>query len=189
MFEELLARIAAGLSSRNLPYMIIGGQAVLLYGEPRLTKDIDITLGINIDRLDDLLSIVNGLSLAPLPEDVPLFVQKTMVLPVLERSTGIRVDFIFSFTPYETQAIGRARKVILCGQEVCFTSPEDLILHKIFAGRPRDLEDVRILILKIPGIDLPYIRCWLKDFDAAVSGKGFLETFEKILKSTRDRVP
>ena len=189
MFEELLARIAAGLSSRKLPYMIIGGQAVLLYGEPRLTKDIDITLGINTDRLDDLLSIVNGLSLVPLPEDVPSFVQKTMVLPVQERSTGIRVDFIFSFTPYETQAIGRAKKVILSGQEVCFTSLEDLILHKIFAGRPRDLEDVRTLILKNPGIDLPYIRRWLKDFDAALPGKGFLDTFEKILKSAGDRDP
>jgi hypothetical protein len=188
LFEELLARIAAGLSKHNLPYMIIGGQAVLLYGEPRLTKDIDITLGINIDRLDDLLSIVKGLSLAPLPEDVPSFVQKTMVLPVLERSTGIRVDFIFSFTPYETQAIGRAKRIILSGQEVCFTSPEDLILHKIFAGRPRDLEDVRILILKNPGIDVPYIRQWLREFDAAVQEKGFLDTFENILKRARDGI-
>ena len=162
--------------------MIIGGQAVLLYGEPRLTKDIDITLGVNIDRLDDLLAIVNGLSLTPLPEDVPSFVQKTMVLPVLERNTGIRVDFIFSFTPYETQAIERARRVILAGQEVCFASPEDLILHKIFAGRPRDLEDVRILVLKNPRIEVSYIRRWLREFDAAVQKKGFLDTFENILK-------
>ena len=182
MFEKLLARIAAGLSGRNLPYMIIGGQAVLLYGEPRLTKDIDITLGVNIDRLDDLLAVVDGLYLDPLPKDIPSFVQKTMVLPVLERSTGIRVDFIFSFTPYETQAIGRAKKVSLSGQEVCFASPEDLILHKIFSGRPRDLEDVRILTLKNPGIDVPYIRGWLKEFDAATPGKRFLEAFENILK-------
>ena len=189
MFEELLARIAAGLSGGNLPYMIIGGQAVLLYGEPRLTKDIDITLGINIDRLDDLLSIVNGLSLDPIPENVPSFVQKTMVLPALERNTGIRVDFIFSFTPYEMQAIGRAKRVVLAGQEVCFASPEDLILHKIFAGRPRDLEDVRILILKNPGIDVPYIRRWLREFDAATPEKGFLDTFKKILKSSGGRVP
>jgi hypothetical protein len=182
LLEELLARIALSLSRGNLPYMIIGGQAVLLYGEPRLTKDIDITLGINIDRLDELLAIVKGLSLTPLPENVPSFVKKTMVLPVLEKSTGIRVDFIFSFTPYETQAIGRAKKIILSGQEVCFASPEDLILHKMFAGRPRDLEDVRTLILKNPGIDVSYIRRWLKEFDTAVQGKGFLEAFERILK-------
>ncbi|GAH87084.1 unnamed protein product, partial [marine sediment metagenome] len=30
--------------------MIIGGQAVLLYGEPRLTRDIDVTLGDDIDK-------------------------------------------------------------------------------------------------------------------------------------------
>jgi len=29
--------------------MVIGGQAVLLYGEPRLTRDIDITLGIGVE--------------------------------------------------------------------------------------------------------------------------------------------
>lgn len=182
MFEELLARIAARLSSRNLPYMIIGGQAVLLYGEPRLTKDIDITLGVNIDRLDELLAIVKEIPLTPLPEDVPSFVQKTMVLPVLEKTTGIRVDFIFSFTPYETQAIGRAKRIMLSGQEVCFASLEDLILHKIFSGRPRDLEDVRTLVLKNPGIDLPYTSRWLKEFDAVVQEKSFLDTFERILK-------
>jgi predicted nucleotidyltransferase len=183
LFEELLARIASGLSRGNLPYMIIGGQAVLIYGEPRLTKDIDITLGINIDRLNELLAVVKELSLTPLPEDVSVFVQKTMVLPVLEKGTGIRVDFIFSFTPYEKQAIGRAKRIILSGQEVCFASLEDLILHKMFAGRPRDLEDVRTLILKNPGFDVAYIRRWLREFDTSVQWKGFLEAFEKVLKN------
>lgn len=165
--------------------MVIGGQAVLLYGEPRLTKDIDITLGIPIDRLDELLVIIKELSLIPLPEDVPSFVQKTMVFPVLEKSTAIRVDFIFSFTRYEAQAIARAKKIILAGQEVCFASLDDLILHKLFAGRPRDIEDVRTLILKNPGIDESYIKRWLKEFDASVPGKGFLKIFDKILKNRK----
>jgi hypothetical protein len=59
---------------------------------------------------------------------------------------------------------------------------EDLIIHKIFAGRPRDLEDVRTLLLKNPGIDVPYINLWLNEFDAAVEEKRFLETFEGILR-------
>jgi hypothetical protein len=50
MFEETLIKIANFLNHLSIPYMIIGGQAVLLYGEPRLTRDIDITLGIDIEK-------------------------------------------------------------------------------------------------------------------------------------------
>jgi len=181
MFEEILARIGANLSKSNLPYMIIGGQAVLLYGEPRLTRDVDVTLGVNIDRLHDLLTVVKELSLNPIPNDVESFVKQTMVLPTLDEPTGVRVDFIFSFTPYETDAIKRARKITIMDQEVCFASPEDLIIHKIFAGRPRDLEDVWSVILKNPGIDTQYIKNWLKEFDASFGEKDFLKTFEGML--------
>ena len=43
MFQQLLETIALSLEKRGIPYMVIGGQAVLLYGEPRLTRDIDVT--------------------------------------------------------------------------------------------------------------------------------------------------
>ena len=182
MFEKLLSRIGAGLDNRNLPYMIIGGQAVLLYGEPRLTRDIDITLGVNIDDLDIVLSAVHEPFLKPLPQDIEAFVSETMVLPTLETSTGIRVDFIFSYTPYETHAIKRAKIVSILDQNVSFAAPEDLIIHKIFAGRPRDFEDVRTILIKNPGIDRRYIRKWLGEFDESSTRKEFLEHFETILK-------
>ena len=53
MFEELIVKIARELKKADLPYMIIGGQAVLLYGAPRLTKDIDITLGVDAGCLEN----------------------------------------------------------------------------------------------------------------------------------------
>ncbi|MBM4135236.1 MAG: hypothetical protein FJ241_00185 [Nitrospira sp.] len=182
MFEELLAKIGTVLNKYKLPYMIIGGQAVLLYGEPRLTRDIDITLGVDIDFLDTLLDAVQELSLKPLPEDIQSFVRQTMVLPALNETTGIRVDFIFSFTPFETEAIKRARKITLMDQAVSFASPEDVIIHKIFAGRPRDIEDVKSILLKNPEIDIQYIRKWLKEFDESSDEKIFLKLFEEILK-------
>jgi len=48
MFEELLIRIAKALDNNYIPYMIVGGQAVLLYGEPRLTKDMEDAKSIMI---------------------------------------------------------------------------------------------------------------------------------------------
>jgi len=183
MFEEILSRLGATLSRHDLPYIIIGGQAVLLYGEPRLTRDIDVTLGVDVDHLNELLVVVRELSLKPIPEDIESFVRETMVLPALNEPTGIRIDFIFSFTPYEQEAIKRARKIPLMEQEVCFASPEDVIIHKIFAGRPRDIEDAKTIILKNPGIDIKYIKTWLKAFDASSEKKDFLKSFEELLKS------
>ncbi|MCS7144150.1 MAG: hypothetical protein NZ879_03930 [Archaeoglobaceae archaeon] len=49
--RELIKRLAQKLDEKRIDYMLIGGQALLLYGEPRLTKDIDLTLGVGIEEL------------------------------------------------------------------------------------------------------------------------------------------
>jgi len=180
VFEQLITRIAAVMSSHQIPYMIIGGQAVLLYGVPRMTKDIDITLGMDIGGLDKVLEAVKNIGLRVLPGDFRGFVEQTSVLPTLDGTTGIRVDLIFSFTPYERQAIARAKTVALLETGVTFASVEDVVIHKIFAGRPRDLEDVRSMIIKNPHFDVKYVRTWLKEFDRSQEGRNFLKAFEKV---------
>lgn len=182
MFESLIAKIAQALNQSGLPYMIIGGQAVLLYGAPRMTKDIDITLGVNVDRLDNLVETCRRIDLEIIPETVEDFVKKTLVLPTKDKGTGIRVDFIFSFTPYERLAIGRAKPVILRGTTVMFASAEDVIIHKIFAGRPRDLEDVRSIILKNLDFDREYTRTWLEEFDRSTESNGFARLLADMLR-------
>ncbi|OGQ56743.1 MAG: hypothetical protein A3J24_08060 [Deltaproteobacteria bacterium RIFCSPLOWO2_02_FULL_53_8] len=163
--------------------MVIDGQAALLYGEPRLTRDIDVTVGVGPERLSDMLLLVEGLGLKTLTKDVESFVRRTMVLPVLDEITGIRVDFIFSFTVYEQEALTRTRGVVVRGQTVRFASLEDFIIHKVFAGRPRDMEDVRSALIRNNTFDRRYVRRWLSEFDA-LSEKGgtFLASFEAILK-------
>ncbi len=179
MFQQLLERIAAGLDARKLPYMVIGGQAVLLYGEPRLTKDIDITLGVGPDQWRELLEMSQAFGLHPLVETPEEFVRQTMVLPCLDPSSGIRVDFMFSLASYEQQALERARIVTVGRTGVRYASPEDLVIHKVIAGRPRDLEDVRSILLKNPESDQAYIRYWLKEFEAGL-GEPFLKRLDRV---------
>ena len=181
MFKKLLKKIAFSLDNNSVPYMIIGGQAVLLYGEPRLTRDIDITLGVSIDKLDDLLKIIKETGLTPLPENLEDFVKKTFVLPAKDDDTGIRVDFIFSQTAYENQAIKIAKSIIIEDSEISFASLEDMIIHKVFSGRPRDLEDARSILLKNPEFDKDYVIKWLKEFDDALGQNKFLDTFNILL--------
>ena len=183
MFERLLEKIGAELDKRGIPYMVIGGQAVLLYGEPRLTRDIDITLGVTTERLDDVLGATGSLGLKPLV-DPGAFTMKTMVLPCQAPGGDIRVDFIFSFSPYEQQAMTRVRFVQMGKGSVRFASVEDLIIHKVFAGRPRDLEDVRNVLIKNPDIELPYVRKWLQELSGAVN-EPFSKRFEELLKENQ----
>jgi predicted nucleotidyltransferase len=163
-FGPIIASVAKALCGQGLPFMLIGGQAVLLHGEPRLTQDIDVTLSASPDRLLDVLSACEAAHLTPLPEDVEQFVRETFVLPA-EHQSGVRVDFVFSVTPYEAQAIERAVGVEISGTTVPFASAEDLILHKLFAGRPRDLEDaVGVVRQKRTELDWDYLHRWVTEF-------------------------
>ena len=182
MFERLLERIAQNLESARIPYMVIGGQAVLLYGEPRLTKDIDITLGVDLTRLQDVLSAVGDMGLTPLV-DPTTFTRETMVLPCSDSETEIRVDMIFSFSPFEQLAISRARIVRIGKADVHFASLEDLLIHKLIAGRPRDLEDARIILLKNPQPDLAYIKHWLAEFET-LTNENYRDRLNLILSSS-----
>ena len=182
MFQALLKKIAQKLSDKDIPYMVIGGQAVLLYGEPRLTKDIDITLGLGIEGLGKIKEVFESLSFKVLVRNPVDFVKKTMVLPVLDESSGIRVDFIFSFSKYEKQAIEKANEVNLDNVIVRFAALEDLVIHKIIAKRARDIEDVRSILLKNPEYDMAYIKKWLNEFDKSLD-ENFGELFNNLVEN------
>ena len=170
-FEGLLARLTAVLDRREVPFMLIGGQAVLLHGDPRLTQDVDVTLGLGPERLGEIVDACADIGLESLPEDIRGFVETTFVLPALDDTTGIRVDLIFSNTPYEAQAIEHAIRVEICGERVPFVTAEDLIIHKLFAGRPRDLADAESVVRrKGPQLDWDYMREWTKTF-AEIEGR------------------
>jgi hypothetical protein len=179
VFERLLKRIAIQLKKGAIPYMVIGGQAVLLYGEPRLTRDIDITLGMGVNGLDKIKKIIKAIGLKILVEKEREFVERNMVLPTIDKKSGIRVDFIFSFSSYARQAIERGKDIKLGRTLVKFASLEDVVIHKVIAGRARDLEDVKSILLKNPKYDSVYIEKWLEEFDKSL-GDHFLKIFGEI---------
>lgn len=162
--QTLLAKLARTFDGAGISYMIIGGQAVLLHGEPRLTRDIDVTLGCDATELPRVLSAIKAAGLHPSVAGIEGFVRRTNVLPLTDGTTAIRVDLIFSFTTYETEAIRRSVAVPFADTNVQFAAVEDLIIHKLVAGRPRDIEDVRGVLARKPVIDEDYLIAWLSSF-------------------------
>ena len=182
--EKLLKKIALEFEKNNIDYMIIGGQAVLIYGEPRLTKDIDITIGADIDRFKDILKIAKRINLKILPKDPYDFVKETMVLPLLDEKTGIRIDLIFSFSEYEKEALKRVNKIKISDFYFNYVSVEDLIIQKIISARERDIEDIRIVMMRNKKIDEKYILKWLSEFEKTLNVK-LKEIFERLKKEKR----
>ncbi len=178
MFEQLLTKIAHAFGDKRIPYMVIGGQAVLVYGEPRLTRDIDVTLGVGLEQVTVIEGLVQEMGLQSLAPD-PHFVRETMVLPCQDQETGIRIDLIFSQSEYEQAALQRVTAIKMHDTDVLFASAEDVIIHKVIAGRPRDIEDVQSILLKNQGLDIAYIQGWLKEFSIALA-QPLLERFQTI---------
>lgn len=185
MFEPLLERIARAFDREKLQYMVIGGQAVLLHGEPRLTRDIDVTVGAGLDELARVLAAARGAGLEPLV-DPDTFTRKTMVLPCRDPGTSIRVDMILSFSDYERAALARAKEVRLGVTLVRFAAVEDLIIAKVVAGRPRDLDDVASILLKNPNRDEAWILRWLGELEAALA-EPFVARYREIVSRDRGR--
>jgi predicted nucleotidyltransferase len=183
MIEKLIKKTARHLDRQKIPYMIIGGQAVLLYGRPRLTRDIDITLGVDTDKFESIEGVCKKLKLRILVENPKDFARDTKVLPAEDPDSKVRIDFIFSFTPYEEQAIKNAKQVLIDDYPVKFASCEDIIIHKMVAGRAIDEEDVKSILAKNKNaIDFEYVNKWLSEFGKIAEHEGISERFNSLLK-------
>ncbi len=183
MVEKLIRKIAERLDVDKIPYMVIGGQAVLVYGRPRLTRDIDITLGIDAGDFAIFEKACKKLKLKMLPEKPEDFARETRVLPAEEPKSRIRVDFVFSFSEYERQALERTRQVKIDSYPVKFASREDVIIHKMVAARAIDEEDVKSILTKNKSsLDIKYVRRWLSQFSRTSEHKGVLRKFNNLLK-------
>jgi len=184
MVSELLAELSRGFEQAGIPYMIIGGQAVLIYGRARFTEDVDVTIGVAPSRFQEISKIIARMRLVPVDVGMPVqeFVNASMLFPCVHTPSGMRVDIAFSILEYERQAIVRGRLVEVAGQNVRFAAPEDVVVMKMIAGRPRDVEDVKAIYLKNRNqLDLLYIRHWLTNYSAELA-EPFIGDFNNLTR-------
>jgi hypothetical protein len=130
-------------------YVVIGGIASILHGVPRATFDLDILIEAtpaNAQRLLDAL-LDAGLGTAALTSSNAVLANEITVF-----KDRVRVD-VQTSTPglIFSEAWSRRKTVTYQGQDFFILSKQDLIRSKRAAGRPVDLEDIRLLGL--PDID------------------------------------
>lgn len=151
-----LGSLVQFLTAHRVPYMVIGGLANLVWGEPRTTLDVDLSVLVEEREWPHVIAELRKV-FRVIPSDPLGFLQETHVLP-LETEEGVRVDLVWAVLPYEHQAIRRALTEEVAGSRVKVCRPEDLIIHKVLAARIRDQEDVRGIVRHLKGrLDRRYL--------------------------------
>lgn len=179
--DAALAEAVRILEERGIPSMVIGGLAVLQWGEPRSTLDIDITAAAEDDALVDVAQEIGTI----LVDDPASFVARARVLPI-RLGDGTRLDLIAATLPFEHEAITRARPIELGGRTVRVCAPEDLIIHKIVSDRERDVLDVSGIIRRqADALDLEGLRTTIRDLAEDLDAPEILERFQRAEQEAR----
>ena len=151
-----LADAAQVLETRGIRFALIGGLAVSLRGQPRMTVDVDLVILADIDQALRLAQELSSTPFEPLFPGVEEVVARSFILPLRHRATGIRVDVAIGMSGFEQQAVSRSTKVTIGDVRVPVVAVEDLLVMKALAGRPQDDQDIRGLVAAQRGaIDWP----------------------------------
>ncbi len=175
--NNTLARLAADLSEHGIDYMVIGAVALLAYGYPRFTEDIDLVM--TVEGLERFHTELVGLGYAPSFPGARKRLRSTV--------DGVSIEVMVSG---EYPGDGKPKPVSMpepasASTEIDgirFVTLEKLVELKLASGisasdRLKDLADVQELI-KIRKLDAEFAQ----KLDPYVRTK-FLELREAVIKS------
>jgi len=163
----------------GIPYVLIGGIALQWWGEPRFTRDVDVTILVDLGKEEEIIKKILN-TFHPRISNALEFALKHRVC-LVKNKEGYEIDISLGIPGYEAEVIKRAVRCKLDKRRsVNICSAEDLIIHKAVAGRAQDLIDIEGIILRQGRkLDIKYIRKWLREFSNILESKEIIECFEK----------
>ncbi len=177
---KLLARVQEKLNEAGIQSMIYGGIAVIAWGRPRFTQDVDLKVFLSRDEADRLVSCMIP-EFRPDAEDPKTKLQQVGFAFFWDPS-NIRIDLVLAETGFDLQAMSRSRPIeMLPGITLTLCSAEDLLVYKMISDRPRDNDDVPgIIHRQKKSLDDGYIETWLREFEIALDDSTLVNTYRQM---------
>jgi len=183
-FDDFCRACLDLLKAKRTRYLIVGGVAVTAVGEPRFTADLDAIVFVEPDELEPLLAYAIGHGFKA---DLEAELESARAGGSVRLARGrFHFDLIVRSLFIEDQALSRARTIKVFRRAVRFPSPEDLIVLKLVAGRPRDLLDVEgILRRHEETLDRAYVERTLRALCDLAEDHAFLGRWHDLLEALR----
>lgn len=168
--DEFLRKLATALDRARVRYLVTGGIAVVVWGRPRFTADIDVVVELTPENLNALAQ-----ELKKIAGDIYLDVQMMQralrtkgEFNLIHSDSGLKVDFwmLRDDDPFDRERMRRRirRKVAATG--IYFSSPEDLVLIKLRwhkeSGSEQQLRDIESILHVQEKLDTAYLRKWAR---------------------------
>ena len=181
-FLDALGAVASALQEIGAPSMIIGGVAVIAHGVPRLTVDIDATVVAAGLDVGGLASALARHDIRPRIPDAPAFAAAHQVFLSEHGPSGTAVDVSLAWLPFEQEALDARVSCDYAGVIIEVPRPEDLVVYKLVASRPRDLDDAEgLLVLHGTGMDLERVRRIVREFASVLEDDQRIRTLERLI--------
>jgi len=158
--EHALRDLIRILDSLGALHCLLGALALGAWGAPRTTQDVDVLLAV---EPADRGRLLEALAAGGFDQDREWAEQNPMIRDVhLRLRCGpVAIDLMFPRDAHDHECLARRRREAIGNLSVWVISPEDLILHKLKAGRAQDFVDVlSVLHHQRSGLDQPYLSQW-----------------------------
>ncbi len=152
---RVAAKVQATLEEAGYPFCFIGGVAIFVWGDPRFTRDVDLTVYTGFSNDESVATLLLS-KFAARNANALEFALRSRVLLLHDGDVG--VDVSLAGFPYEEEFIMRGSLQPFWDEfslRVC--SAEDLIILKNFAGRPHDIRDIAGILVRQKTLDWEYI--------------------------------
>ena len=144
--------------------VIIGEIAASLLGQPRFTADLDAVNLLTIEAIPELMSAAREQDMVPRLAEAEAFARTNRVLLLNHPSSGINIDISLGILPFEEEMVARGRLHEFGDLQIRLPTPEDLIILKAVAHRPKDLLDIQAIAASHADLDLARVRFWVEQF-------------------------
>ncbi|MDX2014142.1 MAG: nucleotidyltransferase [Myxococcaceae bacterium] len=180
--EDALSALTRALNDFGAPWMLIGGIAIIAQGVRRLTTDIDAVIQGDQANPETMLHALAANEIEPRIDDALAFAAENLVLLLRHGPTGVDLDLSFGWTSFEVEALQHRASLAFGRVRAPMATPEDLIVLKAMAGRPKDIDDAAALLTLHPNIRLSRIRARLDELSSLANAPEASQSLEEIVK-------
>jgi hypothetical protein len=172
------------LNTLGVTYMVSGSVAVIIYGEPRLTHDVDLIVVLEQEHIARLSAVFPPAEFyCPPVEVIAVEVARGQRghFNIIHHETGFKADvYLSGRDPLHAWGLARARQLEVDGQVLMVAPPEYVIARKLEyfreGGSAKHLRDIRSMLKTSPG------AIQSAELEQQIASRGLQEAWQQVLE-------